>query len=593
MTIAAVFFKEAKKSGRNKALLYKAQGDDSWSHITWDDFASRVRILAEHLIESGLKKGDRVALLSENRPEWAISDLAILAAGCITVPVYFTNTTHQIDHILKDSGADRIIVSSKDQLDKLLKSELIGDIREIILIDRIVPPFSEKVTLLEDILKRTEGEAKGLIEERLSNVSENDTASILYTSGTTGLPKGVMLTHKNLLSNALSSAEVIKVSENDTLLSFLPLSHAFERTAGYYAPMLSGAKIAYAESIEKIPRNMREVSPTIMLGVPRFYEKTYSAIMDVVQGGPSWKKAIFRWAIETGSCCSEAKSNGSSTSLWLAIKEKLAEFLVLRRLKDGMGGRLRFFVSGGAPLSKEIADFFNAAGLVILEGYGLTESSPVITCNRPGRRKAGTVGIPLPGVEIKIAGDGEILTKGPHVMKGYYNNPEATEEIISEGWLHTGDIGIIDSEGYLTITDRIKDIIVTSGGKNVAPQAIETDLIADPLIHQVMVYGDRRKYLTALIVPDFERLRAEIDNLEETSLAAEELIEKREVIDLYTARLEERLADFAPYERIKRFSIISEEFSMAKGEITPTLKVNRKKLTERYGHLLDGLYDDE
>ncbi|MDH3976483.1 MAG: long-chain fatty acid--CoA ligase [Deltaproteobacteria bacterium] len=592
MNIPQLFFSKAAELEDKKALIWKEPASGRWLSLSWNSFARQVSSLTAHLLSQAFEKGERVALLSENRPQWAIADLAILAAGGINVPLYFTSTSNQIEHIIRDSGARRMIVSTCDQLEKVLNSKCMDDIHEIILFDKTNRALPGKVKFLTDILDSHSAEDHDLIKERINETGAHHTASILYTSGTTGPPKGVVLSHNNFISNANASAEVINVTGNDLLLSFLPLSHAFERTAGYYVPLFMGASIAYAESVDKIAANMLEIKPTIMLGVPRFYEKTYAAVREKIDSLSPFKKQIFQWSLAVGQACSERELNKEQLSPFLKLKRSIAGKLVFKPLKEGLGGRIRFFVSGGAPLSKDITAFFEAAGIVILEGYGLTETSPVITCNRLEWRKRGSVGRALPGLEVKIKTDGEVITRGPHVMQGYFNKPEKTREVIREGWFYTGDIGEIDEDGFLTITDRKKDIIVTSGGKNVAPQTIETALVSNPLISQVMVYGDRKKYITALIVPDFAKLEelAKREKISHESLEA--LCGNEKIIHIYLQITQKVLKNFAPFEQVKKVLLAGEEFSMAKGEITPTLKVKRKALIEKYGKHLDVLYDE-
>ncbi|MDT8318422.1 MAG: long-chain fatty acid--CoA ligase [bacterium] len=599
MTIPKKLLANVGRFGEKPALFYKEPDFGEWQQVSWNEFGRKVDTLAAYLISISLKKGEKVVLLSENRPEWVISDLAILAAGAVTVPVYFTSTASQIDHILNDCGAEIVLVSTIDQLDKLLKTGSSENVRKIILMD--APRSSsahiyKKVILLSDIYASSLAQSTSVymteIKERLSELSEEDLASILYTSGTTGPPKGVMLSHKNFLFNAAACAKVIELSEDDLLLSFLPLSHAFERTAGCYLPLLKGSAIAYAESIEKIPHNMLELRPTIMVGVPRFYEKTYASILSRLDGQSAYKKRLFSWGVKTGEAWTRIKAEGRRPAFLLSLKRFIADKLIFARVRAGMGGRLRFFVSGGAPLSREIGGFFDSIGVTILEGYGLTETSPVITCNTLSHRRAGTVGRALPGVEVRIENDGEIATKGPHVMKGYYNNEKATGEVIKEGWFFTGDIGEI-RDGYLTITDRKKDLIVTAGGKNVAPQSIETVLIADPFINQIMVYGDGKKFISALIVPDMAKLEELARRKKVYYVSMEGLCSDAAIIAFYMDRIDAALKEFAPYEKVRKIALLWEPFSMDRGEITPTLKVNRKKITGRYRMELEKLYEDK
>ena len=592
MNIPRHFFSQAQKLRSKGALLYKDPNTSQWQDITWTGFALKVKSLATYLLSIGVKKGDRVALISENRPEWAISDLAILSTGAITVPVYFTNTSSQIDFILKDSGANVVFLSTREQLEKVVDGECFAGLKKLITFDPVGSKGEGTILPFADVDKLAKGLEKGGVNTIIEEIKVCDVASILYTSGTTGPPKGVVLTHENFLSNVLAIKEVVDVTVDDLFLSFLPLSHAFELTVGFYVPLLSGSTIAYAESIDNIPLNMREVKPTIIIGVPRFYEKTYAAIKEAVNKGSAIKKSLFRWALGVGKRCADLRESKKGPSAALRIQKNIAEALVLEKVKSRVGGRLRFFVSGGAPLSYPIQEFFNSLGLIILEGYGLTETSPVMACNSLENRRIGTVGKALPGVEIDIAPDGEIITRGPNLMQGYYKKKAVTKEVIKDGWFHTGDIGSIDDDGFLKITDRKKDIIVTSGGKNVAPQNIETILLADTMISQVMVYGDRRKYLTALIVPDMETLEkvAETKGIQYSSIEA--LIDSEEIYQLYVDRTEERLKDFAPYEKIKKFALLKRELTIDAGEITPTLKIKRKVVEEKYQAILDSMYED-
>lgn len=587
MTIPQQFFVQASRLEERRALLYKE--DNLWKQLTWNDFAGQVRSVAAYLLSEGIKKGDRVAILSENRPEWAVVDLAALSIGAVTVPIYFTNSSEQIEFILSDALISIIFVSHLGQYKKLFGNEK-KMLKGIVLFDPSGVPEGEGITAFSDI-KDYPFEA-GVVEGHVEALLPDDMASILYTSGTTGLPKGVILTHGNFFSNAVGCKSVVDIEDSDLFLSFLPLSHAFERTVGYYVPLLSGATIAYVEALDKIAQNMLEVCPTVVLGVPRFYEKTVAAIMGNVRSMAAWKKGLFGWALDVGAEASKLRNGNKVLPFFLSIKEFFAHFLVLRKIREKMGGKVRFFVSGGAALSADVAGFFDAIGLTILEGYGLTETSPVMCCNSFEARRLGTVGRPLPQVDIALAEDGEIITRGPNLMQGYFGRPDLTEEVIKNGWLYTGDIGEIDEDGYLKITDRKKDIIVTSGGKNVAPQAIEGALVGDSLISQAMVCGDGKNFITALIVPDFKELEHLQPELGLAGLSRDELLENESVLELFKVRIEERLQSFARYEQVRRFAMAREEFSMDKGEITPTLKLKRKVIYERYRSEMESLYQE-
>jgi long-chain acyl-CoA synthetase len=483
--------------------------DSVYQSISMIEIKERTYKIAAALLELGVKKNDKVMLLSENRLDWALSDYAILLIGAVTVPIYPTLLPTHIEYIINDSEGKVLILSDLTQLLK---------IREI----KNKTPYLKHVISMEtlegnDTISLTEFMEKGqaqlnkdsqIIEKAANEVKRDDLASIIYTSGTTGLPKGVMLTHENFLSNVEGALQSIPVTHNDIFLSFLPLSHVFERMAGHFLALYAGATIAYAESIETVSENLKEVRPTLMTSVPRFFEKVYSRVLESVEEGSNLKKKIFFWAIQVGKKANIYKQKGLPLVGLLKIKYNIANKLVYSKLRERVGGRVRLFFSGGAPLSREIAEFFNAAGLVLLEGYGLTESSPVISVNKLDKFKFGSVGLPINNIEVKIAEDGEILSRGPHIMKGYFKLEDATREAIDdEGWLHTGDIGHIDKDGFIFITDRKKNIIVTSGGKNVAPQRIENLLVTSPYIEQVIVLGDGRKYCSAIIVPNMEKLQ--------------------------------------------------------------------------------------
>jgi long-chain acyl-CoA synthetase len=424
-------------------------------------------------------------------------------------------------------------------------------------------------------------------------VAPDDLATLIYTSGTTGDPKGVMLTHANIVSNVHGGLAAFgDIGPADVALSFLPLCHIFERMGGHYLLLQQGVTIAYAESVEKVPANMAEVHPTIMLSVPRLYEKMYARVNEKVAGDSALKQRIFHWALGVGRKHFQARVEHLTPGALLRAQHGLADRLVFAKIRERTGGRLRLFISGGAPLAREIAEFFGAVGLLILEGYGLTETSPVIAVNRPDKMKPGSVGPPIPGVEVKIAEDGEILTRGPHVMKGYYNKPEATAEVIDrERWFHTGDVGLVDAEGFLVITDRKKDIIVTSGGKNIAPQPIENQLKTNPLIAEIVMIGNKRNFPSALIVPNFDNLRKWAGVHGVTAASPEELVRDARVVALYDETVKALTKDLAPFERIKKIALLPREFTLEAGELTPTLKVKRRVVEQKYKDVIDRLYE--
>jgi len=586
-----MFQNVVKKHGQKTSLMQKVAGE--YQGFSYAELGERVKNFALGLASLGITHSDRIAMISENRPEWAISDFAILSVGATNVPIYPTITPQQIEYILKDSGSRLIIVSRPDLLEKILQiKDNLPALQKVIYMDEAATKkdYMLKFDELYEMGKKFEQDHAGYFENAVKKVMPDDLCGIIYTSGTTGAPKGVMLTHNNLLSNVVAAKQVIRVDETDTFLSFLPLCHSFERMAGHFLAISAGATVAYAESTETVADNLGEVKPTLMTSVPRLFEKIYGRVIENAEAGSPIKKKIFWWAVNTGEKYVNAKFAGKISG-GLNFKYKLATKLVFTKLHQRVGGRLRFFVSGGAPLPKEIAEFFYKAGILLLEGYGLTETSPVIAVNREEKFKFGSVGPAVPGVEVKIADDGEVLTRGPHVMKGYYKNPEATAESIDEdGWLHTGDIGILDEEGMLYITDRKKNILVTSGGKNVTPATIENLLATSPFIEQTMVIGDKRNYLTALIVPKFEALKkyAEANGISYSDV--KELLTNEKVYAAVEADIQNLTKDLARFEQIKKFTLMPKEFTIADDELTPTLKVKRKVVSEKYADIIDKMY---
>ena len=587
MTLISMFEEAIQQYGNKPALAHKPRGG-TYQDTSYTEFGELVEAFSKGLNALGVQKNDRVAILSENRPEWAIADFGILKTGAVNVPMFSTLTAAQVGYILKDSGAKIICVSTEKQLEKCLSiRDEVPTLEQIIIFDAIEGETPDGVIHFAEVCELTGDEID-------SDLREDDVATIIYTSGTTGNPKGVMLTHANFISNLQACKSLTEVSEADVLLSFLPLSHVFERLGGHYIPLFSGAKIAYAESTFTVAQNMKEVAPTVMLSVPRLYETMHERILRAVQEGSSLKQKIFHWGVSVGSAVSSTIQQGKKPSAVLQLQQGIADKLVFAKLKAATGGRLRFFVSGGAALPQSIAEFFHAAGILILEGYGLTETSPVISMNHPGKWKFGTVGAPVPGIEVQIAEDGEILTRGPHVMKGYFNNEAATAEVIDEdGWFHTGDIGIIDEDGFVKITDRKKNIIVLSNGKNVAPQPIESELVRSPFISQVMVVGSERKNLAALIVPNFDALKAwaSENSIDTDDLSA--MLQVREVQQHIQSEIRSRLTDFADFEQVRRFTLLEKEFSQEADEMTPTLKLKRNVIIEKYGDAIEGMYPED
>ncbi|MHB0949096.1 MAG: AMP-dependent synthetase/ligase [Gemmatimonadaceae bacterium] len=594
-TLTQLFFDACAKFDKPDALQVKANGQyQPISHRTVQD---RVRRVALGLQALGVQRGDRVAIISENRPEWAIADFACLTAGMTDVPIYPTLPAEQIPYLLQDSGSVAIFVSTKGQLAKIaqIRAECPGLRHVITFMD--ARGEGADLTLAELEQRGAQGdspEAAARWKAEALTAKPDDIATLIYTSGTTGDPKGVMLSHDNLYSNVLAAAAVIPFEGKDVCLSFLPLSHVFERMAGHYLMFHVGCSIAYAESVDSVPQNMVEVRPTLVLAVPRLYEKMFARVLDNALSGGVVKKQIFFWARAVAERWADERFAGRTPHGLLAAQYALAQKLVFSKLKARTGGALRFFVSGGAPLAPEINKFFYAAGLVILEGYGLTETSPVITVNTPTQFRIGTVGPPVPGVEVTIAADGEILTRGPHVMKGYYKHPEATAEVIdAEGWFHTGDIGELREGNMLAITDRKKDIIVTAGGKNIAPQPIENKVKTNKYVSQAVMIGDKRKYPIILIVPNWDNLEkyAGYKNIVWTERG--QLLQ----IPIIRAKMEKEvfkeLEGLARFEQPKKVGLLEHDFSIERGELTPKLSVKRKVVGERYKALIDSLYVEE
>jgi len=591
-TLNQLFFDAVAKFNRPDALQVKVGG--SYKPISHSEVADRVRHAARGLSSLGVRRGDRVAILSENRPEWAIADFACLTGGMTDVPIYPTIPSDQIAYILKDSGAVAIFVSNKEQAEKIRQiRDSVPTLKSIIGFDEI--PGLTNMSIAELEKRGAQGESKGSIasyREDALLTKPDDIATIIYTSGTTGEPKGVMLTHDNIYSNVAASRTKIPFEGDDTALSFLPLSHIFERMGGHYLMFATGTSIAYAESIDTVPVNLAEVKPTIVLSVPRLYEKMYARILETALTGGFLKKKIFFWARGVAERWANEKLAGREPTGLLAKQYGIAQKLVFSKLKARTGGRLRYFVSGGAPLSPEINKFFYAAGLVILEGYGLTETSPVIAVNTPDNFRIGTVGKPIDGVEVKIASDGEILTRGPHVMKGYFNKQEATREAIEpDGWFHTGDIGEL-RDGFLAITDRKKDIIVTAGGKNIAPQPLENKVKTNKYVAQAVMLGDKRKFPSMLIVPNFDQLEkwAMRHNIIWTDRA--QLLRMPTIQAKIEKEVNKELEGAAHFEIPKKIGLLEHDFSIESGELTPTQKVKRRTIDKNYKQLIDSLYEE-
>ncbi len=574
--------------------MYKA--DKEYRGIQFKELRRNVELFSLGLASLGVKKNDKVAIISENRPEWPISDLAIVSLGAVDVPIYPTLTAKQIEFIFNDAKVKMAIVSNQSQLNKVLKiRDAVKSLNKVILMtskegleDGFVIGFPKVYELGNEFEKAN----RDFFSNAIHRVKPDDLLTIIYTSGTTGNPKGVMLTHHNLVSNIHSSSTVIPIGTDDTLLSFLPLCHSFERMAGYYTAFACGATIAYAESPETVRDNLLEIHPTIVTTVPRLFERIQSRLQKQIDSSSPARKRIFFWAVDVGRRYVAAQKKGAVSSM-MKTQHAIADKLVFQKLRERTGGRMKFFVSGGAALPRALGEFFESVGITIIEGYGLTETSPVLCANRLDDYDFGTVGKPIPGVSIKIADDGEILAKGPNIMQGYFNSKEATEEVIDrDGWFHTGDIGVFNAKGMLVITDRKKHLFVSSGGKNIAPQPIENLFLQSKYIDQFVLIGDRRMFLTALIVPDFDALQEYADRSKIPYKNPAELSSVSEIHSLIEKDIQALQRDLANFERVRKFTLLDRPFSIEEGEITPTLKIKRKVVEHRYSDAIEKMYKD-
>jgi len=595
-TIGELFDSITRKYASSGRTMLQQKVNGKYQPITYAEYRRNVELFALGLASLGMKRGDRISIVSENRPEWIIADMALVALGIINVPIYPTLTPRQIEYIYNDAGVRMAIVSNQFQLNKILRirQDVKGYDKTVVVSEKGIAPTDGVLSFgkVYELGAEYEKSRSNLFQQSLTQSKPDDLLTFIYTSGTTGNPKGVMLTHNNLVSNIKASADVIPFGETDVLLSFLPLCHSFERMAGYYTAMACGATVAYAESVETVRDNLLEVHPTIVTTVPRLFERIYNRMMKQIDSAPPVRQKIFHWAVGIGKEMAAAKRAGSIPAR-LKIQYALASKLVYSKLKQRTGGMIRFFVSGGAALPKMLGEFFEAVGIQIIEGYGLTETSPVLTVNRVDDYKFGTVGRPIPGIEIKIAEDGEILARGPNIMKGYYNNPKATEEAIDKGgWFHTGDIGQFDEKGHLMITDRKKHLFVSSGGKNIAPQLIENLFLASKYVDQFVLIGDGRMFLTALIVPEFEVLKEYARQNGITFQSDPDLAVNDSVKEMYRKEIDQIQKDLPAFERVRRFELLKQPLTVENGEITPTMKVKRKVVEEKYAGVIEKMYED-
>lgn len=590
-TIPHYCFESFARHNKRDALAFKV--NDVWTYLNGIEVVERVKRIAMGLAALGVKAGDRVAIISENRPEWSFVDLAILSLRAVNVPIYTTQAVEQIRFILENSGAKMLFISGKklwrhaenaiqsvEQLEKLVFFDADG-----------MPEGNSRVTSLRDVENQGAEHAKidaDAVDNSLAEIRASDLATIIYTSGTTGEPKGVMLTHENFVSNIVAISKGLPIKSTDRSLAVLPLSHIFERTV-FYVLCSNGVSIHYCAAFDQLASHLQEVKPTIMTAVPRLFEQVYHKIVKKGKAAGGWKTKLFNWALVVGQEYWEAKDMHRSVSPILAARHALADRLVFSKWRDGVGGSLRFFVSGGAPLSKKLSYAFWAAGIPILQGYGMTEAC--VTCaNRPEDSKVGSIGTPFEGIEMKIAEkDGEVLVRGKNVMQGYYNNPEATAAALDdEGYYHTGDVGYVDHDGHFYITDRLKDLFKLSNGKYVAPLQVESLLKQSPLISQPLVVGSGRKQVGALVVPDWDALKEEMAaEGHDVKRSREELCEDPHFVKRIQKDAVDLTRELSDYERVKRVYLLPREFSIDKGEMTPTLKIKRSVIDEKYSEAID------
>ncbi len=592
-SIGEVFQDQVKKLGDRACVASKIDG--KYVDFSWNEMNAMIRKLAAYLITEGVKKGDRVALFSPNRYEWWVADQAILSIGAVNVPIYATNSAEEARYVIDHSGSKLCIVATEDHLKRVLeaKKKLKG-LKKIVIFDTISKKPAGVVTLEEAYAKGAASKKQNEFDKRLKTVKLKDMATIIYTSGTTGNPKGVMLSHDNFISNVYQIKADFDGMFNDdfTFLSFLPLSHSLERTSGYYMPMAAGLKVAFAEDFSTIQQNLAEIRPHVLISVPRLYEKIHAGILSKVADVKGVKKLIFNWGMSVARRNLPYVCQGKTPGGILGVEYKIIDKIFFSKLKDALGiNRMKFAVSGGGPLSVSDAEFFLGMGIVVLEGFGLTETTPVTNVNRPGEIKPGSVGRALIETSIKISDEGEVLIEGPQVMMGYYKNPLATKEAFTkDGYFRTGDIGMIDERGRLHITGRIKDIIVTAGGKNISPQNIENELKGSRFIEQVAVIGDKRKYLSALVIPSFPEVEKWAKQQGISYSGHGDLVNNRQVIDLIAQEIDKHMKQFSRVEQIRKFKLLDAEWTQATDELTPTLKVKRRVIEKKYAGEIESLY---
>tara|TARA_B100000579_G_scaffold97950_1_gene77691 strand:- start:19 stop:1815 length:1797 start_codon:yes stop_codon:yes gene_type:complete len=594
-TIPEMFFSVVNQNPDKNILNFKS--DNKWIPIKGSEVLELVSSLSGGLLSLGLNKQDKVAILSNTSYKWALCDYGILCCGMTTVTVYPTLIEDVVNFIINDSETRLIFVEDKLQFEKInkifntcehLKSIVIMNNDDVADSYDYAYKYDDFITIGRNYVNKSNIS----IEELTKSVSGDDLLTLIYTSGTTGMPKGVMLSHSNIMSNISAVSTLQKNLHNESFLSFLPLSHVLERMAGHFFPMAIQSKIFYAENMETVGVNMAEVSPTIVTCVPRFFEKMYDKIISGLNDGSDSKRKIFNWAVNIGKDHTSLVHAKQSIPFLLKFKHKVADIVIYSKVRQKLGGKIKFFISGGAPLSSRTAEFFSGIGLTILEGYGLTETSPVLTSNTPENIRFGSVGTKINNVEIKIAEDGEILAKGPNIMLGYYNNSEATKSVFNkDGWFKTGDIGEFDKDGHLKITDRKKSLIVTSAGKNIAPAPLENALTTSKYIDQALVLGDQRNFISALLVPNYENLNNFLASNANDRLSNEALADFPDAIELIQKEVDNSMKSFSHFEKIKKFKLLSSQFSIEKGEMTPKMSIVRKKVIENNNDLIESIYN--
>lgn len=594
-SVAAIFQNQAAKYGDRACVAYKHEG--SYTNISWNDMNTMVRNIGAYLLSLGVKKGEKIAVFSPNRYEWWVADLAILSIGAVNVPIYATNSAEEALYVLNHSDSRLCFVGTADHLEKVQKiRKKLKKLQSVVIFDNPEKKSAGVVTFGDALKSGAVYNNKSLFDKRLTAIKPDDLATIIYTSGTTGDPKGVMLSHNNFVSdvNQIITDFRGRFSDDDVLLSFLPLSHSFERTVGYYLPIAAGGTVAFAEDFSTIQENLQEIRPTVIVSVPRLYEKIHAGVLSRVSDVTGIKRKLFDGALKTASknlpyICREIPRKGI-----FKLRYNFFDRLIFSKLREALGlDRIKLAVSGGGPLSVTDAEFFLGMGILVLEGFGLTETTPVTNVNRPGQVRPGTVGSPLADTTVKISDEGEILIKGPQVMLGYYKNKDATRAVFTkDGFFKTGDIGSIDEKNRLSITGRIKDIIVTAGGKNISPQNIENSLKGSKFIEQVAIIGDRRKFLSALIIPVFDELRKWAKSKKISFLNNSELISNELVVGLIAEEIDKYTKRFSRVEQIRKFKLLDAEWTQATEELTPTLKIKRAVVEKKYAREIESMYTE-